>query len=295
MLQIDDGPEAGAARPGRGLPRLPWVAAGQGQALGDRYWPRALGREDEGAAIAAQPYGLGKVLWVGHRRHLAMAVPRGRRDPPPVLGPGRPVGRLGQPRRRQPGGPPRPDQAEGRRRAKAPKLQARVAEDVAGLPADLLIAARVFRRDRPGRGRRHRPAEARPRPAPGLRRRRARPPRRRLRRPARRPATGEHLPKSQGAGPIPEAPLEVIARETPPSESSWPPIARPPRAPGRRHRGPGLRRLREAAGLPALLKARSRPVERTEETPLWDHPGTLVLFFAILTAEWALRKRAGLP
>ena len=51
----------------------------------------------------------------------------------------------------------------------------------------------------------------------------------------------------------------------------------------------------EAAQLPALLKARTRPVERTEETPLWDHPGTLVLFFAILTAEWILRKRAGLP
>ena len=49
------------------------------------------------------------------------------------------------------------------------------------------------------------------------------------------------------------------------------------------------------AGLPALLKARSKPVEKTEETPLWDHPGTLVLFFAILTAEWILRKRAGLP
>ena len=31
------------------------------------------------------------------------------------------------------------------------------------------------------------------------------------------------------------------------------------------------------------------------ETTLWDQPAALILFFALLTVEWALRKRAGLP
>jgi hypothetical protein len=34
---------------------------------------------------------------------------------------------------------------------------------------------------------------------------------------------------------------------------------------------------------------------KTEELPLWDRPWALLLFFTVLSAEWIVRKRAGLP
>ena len=46
-----------------GLPRLPWVIAGRAKP-GATVLATA-GRDASAAAIAAQPYGLGKVLWVG--------------------------------------------------------------------------------------------------------------------------------------------------------------------------------------------------------------------------------------
>ena len=51
----------------------------------------------------------------------------------------------------------------------------------------------------------------------------------------------------------------------------------------------------EAGQLAPLLRARTKTVSRTEETPLWDQPIALILFFAILTVEWVARKRLGLP
>ncbi len=289
MLQIGDGPDA-TRQAWEALPRLPWVVAGKAK-------PSATtlavvpGREDEGAVMAFQPYGLGKVLWVGtdatwrwrfrvgdevHHRFWGQVV---RWAGSGSLAVGNRVVRHG---------PVKPRAGEG----EPIRLQARLAEDVAGLPADLLMAARVFRRDSqadavaivPLRAVAGQPrlfeGEAPPLPegayvvrldSPEL----------------------AALSESRGAGPIPGAPLEVAARDTP--ERVELAAARDP-----------LDRLAAATGgrvfldtdadlLPPLLKSRTRPVERTEETPLWDHPGTLVLFFAILTAEWILRKRAGLP
>ena len=51
----------------------------------------------------------------------------------------------------------------------------------------------------------------------------------------------------------------------------------------------------EAAELIPLLKSKTRETVRVEETPLWDRPWALVLFFGVLSVEWVVRKRAGLP
>jgi len=289
MLQLGEGPE-GVRATWAGLPRLPWVAAGRPKPSATTL-ASALGREGEGAAIAAQPYGLGKVLWVGtdatwrwrfrvgdeiHHRFWGQVV---RWAGSGTLAVGNRVVRHGPLK-------PRLGQGEGIR------LQARVAEDVAGLPADLLIAARVSRRDSQAEALAVvplRPVPGQPRVfegvAPGL-------------------PEGAYtvrldapqlvqISESQGSGPIPEAPLEVAARDTP--ERVELAAARDPLDRLAAATGGKVFADFQAAGLPALLKARSKPVIKTAETPLWDHPGTLALFFAILTAEWILRKRAGLP
>ena len=51
----------------------------------------------------------------------------------------------------------------------------------------------------------------------------------------------------------------------------------------------------EAGELPKLLQSRTIERDRAEESSLWDRPWALVLFFAVLTLEWGLRKKAGLP
>ena len=50
-----------------------------------------------------------------------------------------------------------------------------------------------------------------------------------------------------------------------------------------------------AGEIPALLKSKVKTTTRTEETPLWDQPAALIIFLAIVGAEWVLRKRVGLP
>ena len=94
-------------------------------------------------------------------------------------------------------------------------------------------------------------------------------------------------------GKAPEASLEVTARDT--SErvelaADRDPLDRLATATGGRV-FPDF----DAAQLPPLLRSRTKETTRTEETPLWDHPATLLLFFAILTVEWVTRKRVGLP
>ncbi len=51
----------------------------------------------------------------------------------------------------------------------------------------------------------------------------------------------------------------------------------------------------DTSALAGLLTAQVKPRTRVEPTTLWDRPAVLVLFFAVLTAEWVLRKRVGLP
>ncbi len=51
----------------------------------------------------------------------------------------------------------------------------------------------------------------------------------------------------------------------------------------------------EADQLAPLIHSRTKTITRTEETPLWDQPAALILFFGLLTVEWVARKRLGLP
>jgi hypothetical protein len=298
MLQL-------AAEPGASLevwaalPRLPWLLAGKPKP-GATVLATA---RDEAVVIAAQPYGLGKVLWVGtgdtwrwrlrvgdayHHRFWGQVV---RWASAGQLTAGNALVRFGAVR-------PRVGEDESAR------LQARISEGVGGVRPDLLMAARVFKADpRTGRSTGEavalvplRAAKGMPRTfegaAPAL------PPGAyTIRLDVPEMAAALHLddgdPRRPGPVPVPEAPLHVMARET--SERVELAATRDP-----------LDRLAAATGgrvfadfeadlLPPLLHSRTRTVTRTEETRLWDQPASLLLFFAILTIEWVGRKRLGLP
>ena len=95
------------------------------------------------------------------------------------------------------------------------------------------------------------------------------------------------------AGSSPEAALEIVPRQT--SElvelsASRDPLDRLAAATGGR-----VFTISDAGQLPGILSSRTVVKTRTEETNLWDRPWALGLFFGILTFEWVLRKRVGLP
>ena len=109
-------------------------------------WPRsrAPNRSGDGAVIAAQPYGLGKVLWVGtdatwrwrfrvgdayHHRFWGQVV---RWAAAGKLAAGNDWVRFGPDRSKLPEG-------------ESPRLTARFADGVAGVGPDLLVVARVFK------------------------------------------------------------------------------------------------------------------------------------------------------
>ena len=286
-------PRASAAALGRAA-AAPLGPRGQGQAGGDRPGDgRATTRR--AAVIAAQPYGLGKVLWVGtdgtwrwrhrvgdayHHRFWGQVV---RWAASGKLTAGNAFVRFGPPAPRSPRAsrpPPGADRRGGRRRRprpadRRPGLQGRAGPrprarrspssrsgPVAGQPRTfegvaprLPLGSYVVRLDVPGLAEALRP------------RRRRRPPPRRA--------------------------LEVVARDSPERvelAAARDPLDRLAAATG----GEVLADF-EADTLPALLRARTRETVRTEETPLWDRPPALLLFFAILTVEWVARKRVGLP
>ena len=304
MLQLASEPEQ-SLRIWSGLPRLPWVLAGKPKpgatvlaTARDLVNTDAEADPDAAAVIAAQPYGLGKVFWVGsgdtwrwrqrvgdayHHRFWGQVV---RWAAASQLTTGNGLVRFG---------PVRPRVGEG----EAARLQARISEGVAGVSPDLLVAARVFKADpRTGQATGEavalvplRPAAGQPRTFEG-----SAPPLPlgpytvRLDVPQLTEAL--HLDGSHGQ-PVPEAALHVTARDT--SErvelaATRDPLDRLAAATGGR-----VFADFEADGLPPVLHARTRTVTRTEETRLWDQPASLLLFFAILTVEWVARKRIGLP
>jgi hypothetical protein len=294
MLQLATDPEQNRAI-WAGLPWLPWVVAGRAKPGATVL---ATARDESAAAIAAQPYGLGKVLWVGtdgtwrwrhrvgdayHHRFWGQVV---RWAASGKLSAGNPFVRFGPIK-------PRVDEGEGAR------LQARISEGIPGVGPDLLIAARVFKAD-PRTGTATGEAVA---VVP-------------LRAVAGQPRTFEGNAPPIAIGPyvvrldvpqlaeplrldpardpkVPEAPLEVVARDT--SERVELAAARDPLDRLAAATGGRVLADHEADRLAPLLRARTRQTTRTEETPLWDQPAALLLFFAILTVEWVARKRVGLP
>ena len=92
MLQLDlDREKNGAIW--AGLPRIPWLVAGRAKPGATVL--AAAGGDDSAAVIAAQPYGLGKVLWVGTDGTWRWRFRTGDRFPSSVLGASGALGGLG--------------------------------------------------------------------------------------------------------------------------------------------------------------------------------------------------------
>jgi hypothetical protein len=51
----------------------------------------------------------------------------------------------------------------------------------------------------------------------------------------------------------------------------------------------------DADAVTDAIKPQTQKKIHTETATIWDRPGPLIFFFALLTLEWILRKRAGLP
>jgi hypothetical protein len=308
MLQLDSDPET-SLQVWASLPWLPWLLAGKPKpgatvltTARDPSNRDADINSEAAAVIAAQPYGLGKVLWVGtgdtwrwrqrvgdmyHHRFWGQVV---RWASSGQLTTGNALVRFGAV-------PPRV--AEGA----AARIQARISPGVTGVSSDLLAAARVFKVDpRTGRARGEAVALAPLRARSGLPRafEGATPPlppgAYTIRLDIPQLADVLHLEdngKPDGNETVPEAMLHIVARET--SERVELAAAREPLDHLATATGGRVFPDHEADGLPALLQTKTRTITRTEETRLWDQPAALLLFFTILTIEWAGRKRVGLP
>ncbi|MDR3638592.1 MAG: hypothetical protein P4L84_32605 [Isosphaeraceae bacterium] len=288
MLQLATEPEQNR-RLWAGLPWLPWVLTGKAKPAATVL---ASAHDESAAVLAVQPYGLGKVLWIGtdgtwrwrhrvgdayHHRFWGQVV---RWAASGKLTAGNAYVRFG---------PLRPRIAEGDNA----RLQARISEGVAGVGPDLLIAARVFKAGQPQT---EAVAVVPLRPVPGQPRTfEAATPALPLgayvvRLDVPQLAAALHLDEG---GRRPEATLEVATRDT--SERVELAAARDPLERLASATGGRVLRDDEAATLPSLLRARTKQVTRSVETPLWDSPVMLLLFLAVLTVEWVARKRLGLP
>jgi hypothetical protein len=278
------------------LPRQPW-------ALGGRPKPAATVlataggadiSDDASAVIAAMPYGLGKVLWVGtdgtwrwrhrvgdayHHRFWGQVV---RWANASKLAAGNRLVRFGPLRHRS---------AEGQ----STPIRAQFADDAPGIAPGLLVAARVFRA-KPG-ARAGQPLEP-DGPALAVVPLRPSPDQPRVfdaQAPALPPGLYVVMLDAPGLDGMPTAgaPLEVAASETPErvelsaSRDALARLAAP--NDGR------VFAVDEVAEIADRLEARSEPKARVESATLWDGPVALGLFFAIVAGEWALRKRVGLP
>lgn len=276
-----------------GLPRLPWALAGRPKPGATVL---AMAGDESAAVIAAQAYGLGKVLWVGtdgtwrwryrvgdayHHRFWGQTV---RWAASGKLAAGNAFVRFG---------PDRPRVAEG----ETVRLQARIAEGILGAGPDLLIAARVFKAGTTANEATGEAVAVVPlRPVPGQPRAyEGDAPTLPLGRYVIRldvPQLAEPLHLDDGGTAL-QSLLEVVARET--SERVELAVDREPATRLAATTGGRVLADFEADALPPLLRSRTRQTVRTEETPLWDHPAALLLFFAIVTIEWVVRKRVGLP
>jgi hypothetical protein len=298
MLALGANPELTRAV-WRNLPRLPWALAGRAKP-GATVLAAVEGSSPGGAeaVIAAQPYGLGKVMWIGtdatwrwrfragdlyHHRFWGQVV---RWAAAGKLAVGNDWVRFG---------PDRSQIAEG----EGARLVARFTDGAQGAGREQLVVARVFTAvTRPGEPPRAEGASVAIIPlqaVPGQ--------------PRTFAATTPILPAGRyvvrldarelvaatgtGANPPPEAALEVTPRQT--SELVELAAARDPLDRLAAATGGRVFTVSDALQLPGVLRSRMIVKHRTEETTLWDRPWGLGLFFAIVTFEWVVRKRVGLP
>lgn len=285
-----------------GLPRLPWLMVGKPKPSATVLVTAATpaSREDEATVVAAMPYGLGKVLWVGtdgtwrwrfrvgdayHHRfwgQVAQWSTRGKLTAGNRLVQFGPV-------------PPRVPEDE------SAVIRARFADDAAGVVPDLLVAARIFRAPPKDSGSRDAVAGD-PVAVVTLRAKADQP--RMFEAAAPVLPAGSYLIrldvpqladafKAEGITSDPEANLEVVPRET--SERIELAAARDPLDRLAATTGGRVVLDTEIATLPDLLRKQTLVTTRIEPTRLWDRPEALIVFFAFLTVEWVIRKRAGLP
>ncbi len=310
MLQFAADPEESQAI-WADLAPLPWVLGGRAKpgatalALASR--SAKISDPERSVIMAAQPYGLGKVLWIGtdgtwrwrlrvgdrdHHRFWGQAVRWATSERLPS---GNRLVRFGLDQTRIAEGEP-------------PSFLARFSEEAPGISPDLLAAARIYAVEDLGNDDGNSDSETRPvnpasepvalvslRPS--------------LDRPRTFLATATPLPVGsylarldvpelaealKAAGPeAPEARFEVVSPET--SERIELAAFRD-----------ALDRLASATGgivladheaqkLPDRLQALRQDRVRIEQSSIWDTPWTLGLFFSLLAIEWGLRKRLGLP
>ena len=295
MMQLDSDPTRNRAI-WAGLPRMPWLVAGRAKPGATVL--AAAGRDDTAAVIAAQPYGLGKVMWIGtdgtwrwrfrtgdkyHHRFWGQVA---RWAASGTLAAGNAFVRFG---------PDRPRYEEG----DGVKLQARISEGIAGVGAELLIAARIYRVDpKTGVGVGEPVAIV---PLYGV----AGQPRTFGGDPVILPA-GKYVmrldvPQLTGAlkldpatnAKVPEAAFQVVSRES--SERVELAAARDQVEQLASATGGRVLADYEAGELVSLLKVNTKRTTRVVETLLWDQPAFLLAFFGVLSIEWIARKKLGLP
>jgi hypothetical protein len=315
MLQFAEDPERSRAV-WSDLPRLPWVLAGIPKPTATALAvPGGLAAGESDAVLAAMPFGLGKVLWVGtdstwrwrfrvgdayHHRFWGQVVQWAAR------------GKLTSGNRLVQFGPVPPRVPEGT----AALIRARFTETAPSVDGALLVAAKVYPAEGGNSaGARETPADATlattPRivpPAPtgepvAVIPLRLRPDQPRVfdgsapnLSPGRYivtldvPSMAEAM---QAEGGEPTAVLEVTPRET--TERIELAAARDPLERLAAVTGGRVLTMDDVSSISDLLRRRSVVRVRVEPTRLGERPEMLLLFFALLTCEWVLRKRAGLP
>ncbi|RUL88722.1 hypothetical protein [Tautonia sociabilis] len=303
MLQFASDPAA-SRQAWQAMPPLSWAMAGRAKpgASALLVADRPGIDPDAGVVVAAQPFGLGKVLWVGtdgtwrwrlrvgdayHHRFWGQVVRWAAEEPPSG---GNRLVRFG---------PDRPRVAEG---SPVP-IRARFSADLPGVSPGLLAAVRIVAAPAEGEDGEG-PSGADSREPVALIPLRADPDR-----PRTFEATAPPLPTGRYRAVL-DAPVlaEAFAAEgLPAAEAIFEVFPEPTDElialaadPGPLDRlasitGGRVVRDFEAGRLPELIGPRSVERQRTAETPLWDTPTGLILFFALLSAEWIIRKRAGLP
>jgi hypothetical protein len=272
------------------LPRQPWALTGRLKP-GATALAVVSGASPE-AVVASQRFGLGRVFWIGfdgtwrwryrvgdavHHRFWGQTVRWASASAKLSAGDARV--RFGATRARVETGEP-------------VQIRARITEAVTDLPAQPILAARVVRLNDPAR--------------PGGRGSETLVPLRAL---AGLPRTFEADSPPLGSGRYAIRLEAPGIQEAPTAEASFQVV---PRATGERVELAATRAhfepLAKATGgrvvadseadrLPDLLRpfARTTTVAKQRLVSLWDRPEVLLVFLAIVGAEWIARKRAGLP